>query len=112
MRRHFIKVGAALFAFLPAIVLLLIYINVLQQSLLVKSALIFNFTAIALSMAVDTAYHFNERSILIFTLVAMVLWAALISIVFWKFAGMFLNEEGLEGQKFDWVGFQIRFFCG
>lgn len=112
MKRHLIKVGAATVAFVPIVILLLNYANVLKDSPLVTGAVFFNLPALSLSMAIDTVYHPDEKTALALLLFVMVLWASLVSVVFWKFAKMFLSEGELGGGKFDWVAFQVRFFCG
>jgi F0F1-type ATP synthase assembly protein I len=59
-------------------------------------------------------WHVSPLMWSLVAIVLMLLWSSLLALLFWKMAATVLGEEGppSENGKFDWIQFQVRFFCG
>jgi len=69
----------------------------------------------SLMTAIET-FHINKFVWLAIFLIGLISWSGLIACVLWKIVATIQGEEepgGLNnGGRFDWVRFQVRFFCG
>jgi hypothetical protein len=109
--RTSIKIGVASLAFLPPVVLVLIAAYHLQIPLLKTGATVLEIPALLMIRLAD-AFCPDRNVAGILAVVATLLWSSVMAIVLWKYTGMLLNEDEPEGEKFDWVGFRLRFFLG
>jgi len=109
--RKTIKLAVTALAFVPALVAILNFWRILPKSAIVNAAVIFNLPAVSLTHSLMTP-DTDARVVFGILLLTMFLWSALIAVVFRKVAGMFLGEDEVEGRKFDWVAFQVRFAFG
>lgn len=110
-RPRLIKTTAAILAFVPGVLLVLNLLRVIPYSSMVGAAGVLDYPALGLTK-LWVEFNPNRVIAIIVLLVTMLLWSALVAVVFWKLAAFFLGEDEVGGQKFDWIGFQVRFFCG
>ena len=121
--RIWIKTGAAVLAFVPmAILLVLIFggSKFLPDSVekpIYLACAIFNFPAVSILSLIAT---FRPTRWVYFLCVLSFLsaWSSFIAWLFWRIAETFMGEDepefdsNPERAKFDWAGFRIRFFFG
>jgi hypothetical protein len=122
--KKLIKIGAAGLAFFPMFALVtaaaLRHKDLLSEStadFIIKWCAIFNFPAYSV-LALIKSFNVSQIVLFISAFFLMLLWSSLVAWFFWKAAGTFQGEDEPDaekaraGGKYDWVGFQVRFFIG
>jgi hypothetical protein len=119
-RRFWIKIGAASLAYLPMIVyiltVVLVHSGVFSESgakPIIMGCGIFNFPAFSILALIET-FNVGWFVLASSAIILMFLWSSFLAWFFWKAAGTFQGEDEPEATrgKYDWVGFQVRFFIG
>jgi hypothetical protein len=119
-RRRLIKIGAASLAYIPMVVLIftviLVHYEIFSESgakpVLIGCG-IFNFPAFSILALIET-YHVGLPVLVSSAIVLMLFWSSFLAWLFWKIAGTFQGEDEppAANGKYDWDGFQVRFFLG
>lgn len=120
LRKVLVKIGAAGLAYLPMILFIitvvLIHSGIFSESgakpILIGCG-IFNFPAFSILTPIKT-YNVSWLVLASSAIILMFLWSSFLAWVFWKVAETLQGEDEPEATrgKYDWVGFQVRFFIG
>ncbi len=105
-----VKIISASLAYVPLVIAAVQLFGILRIKALEVAISIFYIPALSLTRLVQMYGH-HGIILPMLTLSLMALWSSLIAVMFWKIASACLAEDEPDG-KFDWPGFQARFFFG
>jgi len=113
-KARWLKFGVASAAYLPMLALVLAgALHLTVNNAIVTGCVIFNFPAISLIRLIQT-FNLDPAIKVLSGIVLMFLWSSLVAWIFWRAVETFQGEDEAKDQhgKYDWIGFQVRFFIG
>ena len=114
LKARLFKIGGASLAYVPMLGLAFgIVLDLPARHPLVIAGLIFNIPAFAVLGLLKT-YHLGGLVEAFSAVLLVFSWSSLMAWFFWRAVGTFQGDDEPECQRgrFDWDGFQVRFFCG